>query len=231
MNTNNPDYQSITDETIMAYLDGELARSSQHALEEAIQNDSDLRNKVEQYRQNDLKLLQSLSAATETAMPVISIPRPVLEKTSMLTSITERLRNILPKGNTHSYFKPALAFYTLAMLGLGIAIGNNFPVHDKYFTANQRIFERMQVVSAAINMALEQELSGARYDWSNIQAGINGGVTPLKTWKNEDNIYCREFKLELTSAKQNNLLTATACRLSAGYWKPSLPISQLLLNS
>ena len=117
------------------------------------------------------------------------------------------------------------------MLGVGIAIGNMFPVHNNSFISDQKVFEQAQVVSAAINMALEKELSGARYGWSNLQAGSKGGVTPLKTWKNQDNQYCREFKLELTLSGKKSLITATACRESAGYWKPHPPINRLLLST
>ena len=173
----------ITDETIMAFIDGELDQFSRLEFESALQKDSDLRYKVDQLRQNDAMLFNSLKVATDTPLPSVTMPTA---KPKRLPSIPGSKLDIIPSwSDFRSFFTAPVACYTAAVLCLGVLIGNTFSIFDRNYISSQTEFEQTLVISAAINMALEKELSGTGYGWSNLQAKSNGEVTPLKTWKNQ----------------------------------------------
>lgn len=71
-----------------------------------------------------------------------------------------------------------------------------------------------------LQKALEKSLSGNSVRWKNPASGARGSVTPLKTWKTAEGIYCRSFreKIELASGETVSR-NGVACRTEEAVWK------------
>nr|WP_244313996.1 RT0821/Lpp0805 family surface protein [Roseibium denhamense] len=69
---------------------------------------------------------------------------------------------------------------------------------------------------------LETKTAGQSSTWRNDATGVAGTVTPIKTWKTRTGTYCRSYreKVVLATGKSDST-TGTACRTSAGIWKPA----------
>lgn len=70
-----------------------------------------------------------------------------------------------------------------------------------------------------IQTALENLSSGKTAYWQNPESGASGSVTPLKTWKTNEGVYCRSFQtsIRLASGRSTNR-KGVACRSDA-VWK------------
>lgn len=68
--------------------------------------------------------------------------------------------------------------------------------------------------------ALENSVSGKSVVWKNPASGARGSVTPLKTWKNEDGVYCRAYTESIRPASGQSIQRrGVACRSSNAIWK------------
>lgn len=216
----NAPQSDFSDETIMAFIDGELDHNKSELFKKALQNDSVLAQKVAELQFNDARLSGSLSAALSNPMP--SIQMPVRKKTGVVTRVTDGLSSALNVMQGPFRFHFPAVVYSGVVLGLGIVIGNLFPVNDDDIRLSDASLYEARVVLAAINRALENNSSDTRYDWSNPHLGTSGGVTPLKTWKTLSNQYCREYKLDWVEDQDSHSKIETACRSSAGNWQTDI---------
>ncbi|TCS60341.1 RT0821/Lpp0805 family surface protein [Varunaivibrio sulfuroxidans] len=67
--------------------------------------------------------------------------------------------------------------------------------------------------------ALETEPSGQTSTWSNPDSGHSGSVTPIRTYRNDAGVNCREFETTVYIGGKEETATGTACRQSDGTWK------------
>ena len=76
---------------------------------------------------------------------------------------------------------------------------------------------------SALQDTLETRVSGEPGNWQNGATGIEGSVTPLRTYRIASGTYCRDYREIVT--RQGNVLTRsrTACRNADGIWLPVEP--------
>ena len=65
---------------------------------------------------------------------------------------------------------------------------------------------------------LESELSWRVAHWKNRDSGRGGSITPVRTFRTEDGVFCREYRESVQSAKRVVAEIAVACRDPAEGW-------------
>jgi len=86
-----------------------------------------------------------------------------------------------------------------------------------------RDLDRSQSARAAMSVqdALETQPSGNTFTWSHDSQALQGGVTPIRTFKIRSGHYCREYREVLhlgdSMARERQRI---ACRLDPGRWVP-----------
>jgi len=90
---------------------------------------------------------------------------------------------------------------------IGGAIGNSLDQMDRQYMAE------------TAQESLESSPTGEALTWQNPDNGHRGSLTPVKTFKTKDDVYCREFHQTVTVDGQSELAAGTACRQSDGTWK------------
>ncbi len=68
--------------------------------------------------------------------------------------------------------------------------------------------------------ALEKSASGNRLAWRNPGTGHSGSITPQKTYRAQNGLYCRIFDETVVMTKNPESFRNTACRDRDGVWKP-----------
>lgn len=123
---------------------------------------------------------------------------------------------------------PALAA-SLAAFILGVTGG--------FYIADQRqeaLIARIEMhresdrvaLAQAVTEALESKLSGATVAWHNPGSGTSGSITPVRTFRNRDGRWCREYEKQVQGEGWGGglLLTGSgserviACREDDGRW-------------
>jgi surface antigen len=65
---------------------------------------------------------------------------------------------------------------------------------------------------------LENEQSWRVANWKNGTSGRGGSITPVRTFRAENGVYCREYRESVASSKRVVAEIAVACRDSAEGW-------------
>ncbi len=123
---------------------------------------------------------------------------------------------------------PALAA-SLAAFILGVTGG--------FYIADQRqeaLIARIEIhresdrvaLAQAVTEALESKLSGATVAWHNPNSGTSGSITPVRTFRNRDGRWCREYEKQVQGEGWGGRLLLAgagserviACREDDGRW-------------
>jgi len=91
--------------------------------------------------------------------------------------------------------------------------------------ADEPLYMRMtdadvELADATVQRALETQLSGISLDWRNPASGHSGTVTPQRTYRTANGVYCRSYREELTVGQRTANYSDRACRNGDGLWIP-----------
>jgi surface antigen len=78
-----------------------------------------------------------------------------------------------------------------------------------------------QIQTQTTARTLETAPSGATTTWRNPDNGVQGTVTPVKTYQTAQGTYCREYQQTIVIGGQPQQSYGTACRQPDGNWKVS----------
>lgn len=70
-----------------------------------------------------------------------------------------------------------------------------------------------------VDAALENYLSGTSHEWRQGLRQVTVRVTPLKTYRDKEGVYYREYRLEVKRNDQTVYVNGLAYRASKGNWK------------
>ena len=90
---------------------------------------------------------------------------------------------------------------------LGGALGNALDNVDREYAQRNAYF------------GLENTPAGTTSEWENPDSGHSGSFTPVRTWKNDEGDYCREFQQSITVGGKTERAYGTACRQPDGTWR------------
>ena len=84
----------------------------------------------------------------------------------------------------------------------------------------QALDQRSQRLQAeTVHRTLETAPSGTVTTWANPDNGVQGTVSPVRTYRNPAGAYCREFEQTVTVGGQPQQTYGTACRQPDGSWR------------
>ncbi len=69
------------------------------------------------------------------------------------------------------------------------------------------------------HQALEFSPAGRAVEWNNPDSGHSGTITPVKTYKNNQGMYCREYTQEVNIGGKIESAYGKACRQPDGNWQ------------
>lgn len=205
----------ISDETLMAYVDGDLSADKRARLARQIASDRKLARRLAQFEQTSAK---SLAPAFEPVLraPVperllhavsssVSSPAPATKSMERWRSglvsgtslrIFEGVRALLPKGSSPFAAALALAAAVVLLAGGAVMLARQMPEGDPF------------------RIALETVPSGSSVAFKT--ADGQRSVAPELSFQSRDGRYCRKYMV--TRADQSRL-AGVACRDDGGGWR------------
>lgn len=187
-----------SDETLMAYADGELAPAERNAVEAALRVDNDVRARLAVYEETRDLLRTALVGVAAEPVPerlVAAVLNAPLSRSYPIAGPDAGLvRGRLPR-------RYALPLAASVALCLGLAGGHLLTPSGP---------GPIEAITTAIGPALERMPSG------HVAQSALGEVMPLATVRLPSGQYCREFEILPSTGRP---LTGVACREEAG-WMP-----------
>ncbi|MEM6462149.1 MAG: anti-sigma factor [Pseudomonadota bacterium] len=194
--------RDFSDETLMAFADGELSADKQKAVEEAIEKDERLANRVAGF-------IESRSMAQNALKPLLDEPVPADLKAKIEEMVgTETNVTALPRRHASTpvrrWAMPLAASLALVVGGLG-----------GYLAGTSTTDQPAQVALDAVNQpeiitALNTASSGSETD-----LGASGLFRAIASYSDANNTLCREFEIDRVD---RSTIVAVACRSDAD-WK------------
>jgi len=198
----NSQYDEIT---LSAYIDGELDSETMHAVEMFIQENDDARRYIFEAVKVNAHLRASMNASLHAEIP-------------------QRLMNAVNKtpAKKSGRFAPLLRIAAAIVLVL-VGVGGGTLINsqkDLPFSAVLAPFSTRY--SQVIEEALENNVSGTSRQWQEPRSAHSVAVTPVKTYRDKQGIYYREYRLEVTSANESRQLNGLAYRDVDGKWQTKI---------
>ena len=199
------------DETLGAYIDGELDPATAHALEADLRIDPDLRRQVNELRAIGTVLREWCAAQVhpwDAAWPSAAGTR---RRNSRVRRVVGRLTPLWPH---------ALAASVALLFGITIGQFVNHSSQPPVASVDEATYRLLQA-------ALEHTLSGQAISWSDDATRHTVTVQPLRTYRATGTIagastgtFCREYRETAVFATQPSERTmyGLACRSPEGTW-------------
>jgi len=192
------------DITLSSYVDGELDQESIREVEAFLENDSDARKYVVNAIRTTARLRESMNKVLYEEVP------------------EHLIRTVLPQQKKEArfstVFQPLLRMAAaIILILLGFGAGWLIPTNgDKPFSTLATPFPASY--NQVMNEAMEYNLSGASRQWESPENQAVIIVTPVKTYRDKNGQYFREFRMELTTATEHRQIKGLAYR-QKGEWK------------
>jgi len=192
---------------LMAYLDGEADPRLTAEIERAARDDETLRATIASWRGIDAQVKAALAPALQEPMPALRVT-PLLSRPSRPRSIAGV-----------SWLTAMAAAIALIILGTGLGIGiAEYADYRAERLLQARAASEHAQAQVAFAQALEKSPSGQSVSWRNPDSGASGGVTPVRTFKNTENQFCREFRQWQSGGTTRENRVGIACR-EDGIWR------------
>jgi anti-sigma-K factor RskA len=189
------------DETLGAYVDGELPAAKAEALEAEIRGNAGLRQRIAELHNINLALRASY---TELARPIAPwrIPAHAEQLHIQRNSVRSRVG---------SWRYPALAAGIALLVGIGIGQFIRFSGTPPMAVTNAAVDRLLQD-------ALDHTLSGQSVSWTDSATHRTTTIEPLRTYY-VDRTFCREYRQISGAPRQDDkAMYGMACRTTEGTW-------------
>jgi hypothetical protein len=219
--------RQIDDETLVAYVDGELDASTSAEVETALQNDAEAREKVRWMRASVTAMHGAYGSALAEPIPA----RVLATIDAAGSDDTHRDANIVEMPQSRHTMRQFLPFALAASLAF-LLIGGGVGFMAAKSTIDRSLF-RAGLPQVALHVkseelrarALEYHVSGRSLDWQSPDSQMSVRVTPVRTFIGGDGRPCREFKEEVA---QNTVVTTqigVACRTAELVWQTYVKVT------
>ncbi len=215
--------REIDDETLMAYVDGELDEATARDVEAAMAASPDLAGTVRSLREGAM----SLHAAFAEPMRG-QVPGCLIETIDAGFAARKRSASRNPW-----YGRPAYAAMAASVAVLILGLGGTYVFVDRQVEQRLANLEAARaadrdIIQATIATALEKHLSGVPVAWRNPNSGSSGRVEAIRTFRSSAGQWCREYILETalrTQGDPSETRRAIACRDAEGRWRTRLVLT------
>lgn len=201
----------ITDEKLVAYVDGELSAEEAAEVDQALQTDQRVREAVQVFRDTADLSRRAYDDMLHEPVPERLIQAASGEETPAVTSMPPRVE--APARPQNRLAGLAMA----ASIALAVGLGGGFGLFQLLGTGDAGPAGPLMVGavddSSALHLALESAATGTL-----ISAGQGGNVMPVNTFLGRDGQHCREFQAVTAGRAGLNAAFGIACRQPAGAW-------------
>jgi surface antigen len=211
----------LSDEILVAYVDGELPSEQARDVEAQIAADPELAVTAEALRAGSSALHAAFNEPLRAPIP-------------------DRLIQVLgapaaPDRRSFSwrwFTGPLAAPIAVSVLALVVGLGSAFMYADWRIERKiagieaTRAADR-QMIADAVALALESNVSGKLATWRNPNSGSYGTVEPVRTFRAAGGEWCREYVQTvdlITESFQPIKRRAIACRETDGQWRTRMEI-------
>ena len=201
----------VDDETLVAYVDGQLDARETDAVEAALAKDPEARQTVRALREGAALLRAAFNEPMNEPVP----PR-----------ILETIDQAAARGRVPAprVWPMALAAsFAALVIGLGVSLYlTDQRVERQLAALEARVEADQRYREAALAKALEKHVSGETVAWENPDSGSSGEITPVRTFKSTKGQWCREYAASAWLGEKQEFQRAIACREAQGQWKTRL---------
>ena len=196
--------QKFDDITLSSYVDGELDPESMREVEAFLEGDDDAQKYVVNAIRTTARLRESMNKVLYEEVPthLINAIMPQQKRQSRLSTAL------------HPMFRMAAA---IILILLGFGAGWLVPTNG-----DQPSFIMPAPFPATYNQvvheAMEHNLSGAPRQWQSPENQAVIIVTPVKTYRDKNGQYLREFSMEVSTPTERRQVNGLAYR-QKGEWK------------
>lgn len=201
---------TLHDDVLSAFMDGRLSPESEGEIRQRISCDRMLASRVERFRRADAAARDWFGASLEEP--------PAAMADAVRRGFTARK----PAGRSlpHAWLAPLAVAAGIAAVAV---IGLNHEVDRRVSqSVAQMRLEReadLQMLASAMQEALETRVSGTEVIYRNDSTGTSVKLTPLRTWRNQQGQWCREFAEVFSEPAAGPAPLSIACRQSDGSWQ------------
>lgn len=195
----------IDQETLSAFLDGELGELERRRVEAALARDPELWRQLDGLARVDTWLRRGLEPALEEKLVQPAREANLVQPTSAATPAVSRRPRRLRR-------RTALV---AGIAGLLLGLGGPTLLTER---------GRETPLETALAEALERHPSGSPLRFADRDAGGSGEVVPIRTFRNVEGRWCREYELTLRDRHQELRRLAIACREENGRWRTRLAL-------
>ena len=210
--------ERLSAEELSAYVDGELSDERARELEAALEFDPAARDEVQRLREIDGMLKGAYGEILGEPVPFA-----VASQAHKSLAGTGGAAQAGSPPRTPGWRAWGLQALAASLLAVMLSFPAGFYLSDLRNQAETARLEGAraadrQAVAAAMAEALEERLSGVSVHWHNPTSGNEGKITPVRTFRNRDGSWCREYREETVKAGTARSQQAIACRSAEGEW-------------
>lgn len=195
--------RQFDEKTLSAFFDGELDDLAMQEVDEFVRQDHGAQKYL-------------LDAARTTAFLKAASNQILHEKVS--DKLIDTVRRPGENGERRSaIFRPVLqiaAAIVLVVIGFG---AGSLLKNEPLSVPMASVGSILEQYAPMVNAALENNLSGSPRKWSEPRQPVIM-VTPIKTFRDRNNIYFREYRLEVVTETYRQSVSGVAYRAGGGRW-------------
>lgn len=199
--------QQFDELTLSAYIDGELDAATMREVEAFIEKDSE----ASKYVLTVLRTTAHLRGAMNKALHE-DVPEHLIDAVRSQPVKKAKAGRTLIR---HPFLRMAAAI-VLILLGFG-----GGTVLERHSKGSMPVLSAPlpAIYSDVVDQALEFNRSGISRQWHAPRNPLSVTVTPVKTYRDRSGRYFREYRLEISDAKEHRQISGLAYRTGGGKWK------------
>lgn len=213
----------LNEETLMAYVDGQLDPQRRAEVEAALVHDRQAQAMVQQFRDSALALRHAFD-------PILREPVPERLLAAIQAPVTAKVHDIrLARRSGVARFFPQTVWARAAAVALLVGAGAGY-LSAQWWRASLESTASVAVIDPLLHEALETTASGAVFVKQERASGLERDIMPLLTFQDAKQRYCREFESTLKGQGESQVSYGVACR-DAGGWRPYAVMASPLIAS
>ncbi|HMQ12428.1 MAG TPA: hypothetical protein PKA43_01790 [Candidatus Competibacter phosphatis] len=211
----------LDEETLMAYVDGELDPRRMAEIEAALAEDAEARAMVQMFRDSTALLRGPFDQILRETVPerlLATVNRPS----------TGKIHDIrLARRGSLSRFLPQTTWARAAAVALLVGAGAGY-LTAQWWSGAMVPVSLIAASDALLNEALETTGSGVVFVRRDADTGFAREIMPLLTFQDANQRYCREFESALKEPDGQQVNYGVACR-EGGAWQPQALMARQLI--
>lgn len=219
----------IGEETLVAYLDGELPAEEAEAVESALGESPELAATADRLRRDAALLRGAFNEPLTEPVPERLVA--ALDG-AIASSAAHGLRRTGPA--TRLTARPMMQALAASIVALVVGLAGAYVFAERQVDRQIARIEALRDADRALRVAtrekaLETKVSGEALAWTNPDSGSRGRIEPVRTFKASGGQWCREYRevVELQSGPSvTERLRGVACREGDGVWRTRLSMPQ-----